>query len=248
VKTKTQNMNKSKIVSIVGLLLCLLGIVNADAAVTVDSTASGVGPDPLSISRVIAVGATLDVLLCAADDGVVVVTSVTRSTDTYTECVACAALATSINTSIWYKTNPLSGTANVVATVAGSTEGLGCWGISVFGSDTATPFSTQSGVADSTADATESNAVTATAGEIIIDIIGLDVDTTTTLAAGSDQTEIVSTENTGEGHGFGGSYQQGSVAGGVMSWTWTNAARSAHSIAVIKAAAAPNRRPIIIVQ
>jgi len=236
---------------ILAALLIVLLVTPAWAAVTVDSTNSGEGADPLSVSRTIAVGATLDVLLCAADDALAFVTGVTRSTDTYTELTTARASdgTTGISTTIFYKTNPLSGTANAVAAVSGSTEGLGCWGISFTGSDTSTPFSGQTGVMDATADdATESNSVTAVAGEIVIDVIGLRQETATGLTAGASQTDIVSVEATGQGHGYGGSWQAG-ADGGVMSWSWTTNMETAHSIAVVKAAgAASARRPIIIVQ
>lgn len=224
-------------------LLLLLLPLQVFGAVTIDSTNSGTdATDPLVMSRIIATGATLDVVLCQVDSGSTPVTSVTRSTDTYTELAAAQATASGATTTIWYKTNPLSGTLDVTASVAAQTIGISCWGISFFGSDTVNPFSTQTGVGDGSADMLESNSVTAATGEIVIDVLGINDTAITALTVGANQTDIVSTENTGSGHAFAGSHQAG-ADGGTMSWTWaTTNSTSAHSIAVVKAA--PLNRPV----
>lgn len=218
------------------LLTALLLAVKVQAAVTVDATNSGAGNDPLSVSHTVASGATLALMLCVVDSSTNAITGVTRSTDTYSNLRQDTDGATGAISSIWYVVNPVVGTANAVASISGVTDGVGCWVISVFGSDTSTPFSDDDGIVDGSADTSESLTLTAVSGELIVDILGISVATTTSLTAGDDQTDVVSVEDSGVGHGYGGSYQLGSVAGGVMSWSWTNNGATAYSAAVIKAA------------
>jgi hypothetical protein len=202
------------------LLLALALPSSAFAALTIDSTSTAQTPtDPLSISRTIASGATLDVILCAIDTGAQVISSVIRSSQSYT-LLRRDTPASGVTTEIWYRISPASGTANAVVDMAGVTDQIVCYGISFLDSDTSTPFSSHTGACNVGGGSATSSTLTMTAAsdEIIIDILAVN-GSGHTIVQGADQTEVLDLQE-GTSHHGAGSWQLGSVAGGVMSWTW----------------------------
>ena len=211
---------------------------SAFAVLTIDSTSTAQDiSDPLSISRTIASGATLDVILCAIDTGTTTIGSVIRSSQSYT-LLRRDTPGSGVTTEIWYRVNPASGTAVAVVDTPAATEQMVCWGISFLDSDTSTPFSSNTGACNSALGTTTTASLTLSAAsdEIIIDILAVN-GSGHTITQGADQTEVLDLQE-GTSHHGAGSYQLGSVAGGVMSWSWdvviTDRCQSA---AVVKAIA-----------
>lgn len=221
------------------LALLLAFPASALAALTIDSANISTAQDPsdpLSISRTIATGTTLDAIGCAIDATTTVITSATRSGQSYTLLRRDTPLS-GITTEWWYRVNPAVGTANVVLDIPGSTQEIICWGVGFFDSDTSTPFSANTGLCNSDLGTNTAATVTVSpaSDEIIIDVIGLS-NTGHVFTQGADQTLALDLTE-GTSHQAGGSYQLGS-AGGVMSWTWTTGATDrCQSVAVVKAIA-----------
>jgi hypothetical protein len=164
------------------------------------------------------------------DDGAPVVTGVTfKGSETFTQLAAVSDSSGYNHTSIWGLLAPTSGTGEVAAAMNRTANySTGMKIIEMTGvKQSGTIATTLSGSASSAT--SQSQAITTTAGQIVIDTISLQNTDGTGGSVGASQTQVGNITTGGKG----GSYETAAGTSTTMSWSWTNSSNILWAIAAI---------------
>ena len=209
---------------LIAILLCLLIAPPAWAAVTVDANSTGASATGTTVTIAHTVSGTNTYILVGCGfntGGATTISSVTWNTSENLTQIGTRPRTGTIATDLWGLVAPTATTANIVVTKSASGVDSVCKVVSFNGVDQSTPIGT-SNQGTGTA-AAPSIAVTSSAGELVVDVLGWRTNATPTATPDGSQTAIGTQQScvTSTNCRVHMSYETAAGASTTMSWTET---------------------------